>query len=271
MKLVPIIKEAMSKNETSCDIGILGLGWVGKPAALALKEGGFGVWGTVSTYEKAKQLQSEGLFAYVLRLPDSSACLPGPAPRYILYTLPPREGQKRSEQMIRDVIRMAERASVQGAIYLSSTSVYGSAEGWVNESDATEVQSRHSGVIMKRLEDQWASASFPTTILRLGGLYGPGRSPGRFMREKTLRHPNQFVNMTHQSDAIKAIERVLERNVWGETLNIVSQNAQRRSEFYGERVQQLTLGQPAETDGKQVSTQRAREWLGTDFLANSPQ
>ena len=240
----------MSKKKKACDIAILGLGWVGQATAQKLKETGYSLWGTVSTYEKANQLQSDGLFAYVLRLPDANAKFPGPKPEYIIYTLPPREGQERSEKMIQDAIRMAEKASVKGAIYLSSTSVYGSAEGWVDESDAKEVKSRHSGVIMKRLEDQWSEASFPTTILRLGGLYGPGRSPGRFMRGKTISKPNQFVNMTNRDDAVTAIYRVLKKELWGKTLNIVSQNAQRRSEFYGQRLHQPTFGEPAETNGK---------------------
>jgi nucleoside-diphosphate-sugar epimerase len=260
----------MSKKETRCDIAILGLGWVGQATALELKEKGYSLWGTVSSYQKAKKLQSEHLFAYVLRLPDSMASFPGPKPEYMLYTLPPREGQERSKEMIQDAIRMAEETAVKGAIYLSSTSVYGAAEGWVDESDAKEVKSPHSGVIMKRLEDQWSEASFPTTILRLGGLYGPGRSPGRFMRGKTISKPNQYVNMTSQTDAVTAIYRIVKKGLWGKTLNIVSHNAQRRREFYGQRLQQPKFGEPTASDGKQVSTQRARALLGTDFLAEPP-
>ncbi len=257
-------------QSTTCDLAILGMGWVGHAAANELKNRGYSLWGTVSTYEKANQLQSEGLFTYVLRLPESSADLPGPSPSFLIYTLPPRGGQERSEQMIRDAIRMGEQASVQGAIYLSSTSVYTSAEGWVDESDAQEVTSRHSGVIMKRLEDQWAKASYPTTILRLGGLYGPGRSPGRFMRNRTISAPNQYVNMTAQKDVVTAICRVLEGNLWGETFNIITNNYQRRREFYGSLLDDPKFGETGETDGKRVSTARARKWLGSDFLAPEP-
>ncbi len=257
-------------QSTSSDLAILGLGWVGQAAAIELKSRGFSVWGTVSTYEKAKQLQSDGLFAYVLRLPETSAGLPGPPPSFLIYTLPPRGGQERSEQMIRDVIRMGEQAAVQGAIYLSSTSVYPAAEGWVDESDAQAVTSRHSGVIMKRLEDQWEKASFPTTILRLGGLYGPGRSPGRFMRNRTISAPNQFVNMTAQKDVVKAIYRVVEGDLWGKTFNIITINNQRRREFYGSLLDNPQFGEAGKTEGKQVSTARARKWMGSDFLAPEP-
>lgn len=257
-------------KSTNFDLAILGLGWVGQVAAIELKNRGFSLWGTVSTYEKAKKMQSEGIFAYVLRLPDPDAEFPGPTPTYMIYTLPPRGGQERSEQMIRDAMRMAEAASVQGAIYLSSTSVYGAADGWVDESDAEEVTSRHSGVMMKRLEDQWSTASFPTTILRLGGLYGPGRSPGRFMRNRKISSPNQYVNMTAQKDVVKAIGRVLERELWGKTMNIISNNYQTRREFYGAQLGQAEFGEASDTDGKRVSTARARKWLGTDFLAPEP-
>lgn len=259
------------RNQDSCDLGILGLGWIGKAVADRLKDTGYALWGTVSTYEKAKQLQAEELFAYVLRLPDPSASLPGPSPRVLLYTLPPRGGQKRSEQMIQDAIRMAEEADVVGAIYLSSTSVYTSQEGWVDETDAKDVESRHSGVRMKRLEDQWSTASFPTTILRLGGLFGPGRKPGRFMQHREIARPNQYVNMTKQQDAVTAIQRVIELNLWGKTLNIVSNNFETRAEFYGSRIEQPKFGEEVESAGKRVSTAQARGWLGSDFMAPAPE
>lgn len=264
------MSEKQKMKSATCDLAILGLGWVGQAAAIDLKNRDFSLWGTVSTYEKAQKLQSEGIFAYVLRLPESDAEFPGPTPAYMIYTLPPRGGQERSEQMIRDAIRMAETAAVQGAIYLSSTSVYGAADGWVDESDAEEVTSKHSGVIMKRLEDQWETASFPTTILRLGGLYGPGRSPGRFMRNRKISSPNQYVNMTAQNDVVTAIGRVLERALWGKTMNIITNNYQTRREFYGSHLDSAEFGEASDTDGKRVSTARARKWLGTDFLAPEP-
>jgi hypothetical protein len=253
-----------------CDLAILGLGWVGEAAAINLKERGYSLWGTVSTFEKARQLESAGLFAYVLRLPDPMASFPGPTPKVMLYTLPPRGGQKRSEQMIRDAIRMAETAQVKAAIYLSSTSVYGSSDGWVEESDAQDVKSRHSGVRMKRLEEVWSEAAFPTTILRLGGLFGPDRDPGRFMRNRTISAPNQFVNMTEKKDVVTAIYRVLSLPLWGKTLNIITNNYEPRSSFYGSRIDNPQFGEKTASDGKRVSTDQARRWLGTDFLAPGP-
>lgn len=263
---------AKQKSEsTSCDLAIIGLGWLGEAAALRLKSRGYSLWGTVRTYKKAKALQSKGLFTYVLRLPDRSASLPGLNPRVLIYTLPPRGGQERSEQMIQDAIRMAEQASVEAAIYISSTSVYTSQEGWVDESDAQDVESRHSGARMKRLEDQWGTASFPTTVLRLGGLFGPDREPGRFMKNREISNPNQYVNMTEQKDAVTAIYRVLELDLWGKTLNIVSNNYEKRAEFYGSRIDQPQFGEEAESNGKRVSTAQARKWLGIDFLAPAPE
>ena len=60
--------------------------------------------------------------------------------------------------------------------YLSTTGVYGDTKGgWVNENTSPNPQQERS---IRRLscEKQWIETKLPIQILRLPGIYGPGRS-----------------------------------------------------------------------------------------------
>ncbi len=258
------------KDENAAEpVGILGLGWIGKSLAETLLSQGGSIWGTVTTYEKAKNLRQEGVDARVLRLPEIPEISQLPATDFLTYTIPPRGGEKRAQEMIRTAIRIGEELEVKGGIFLSSTSVYPNSGEWVTESDAQSIRSRHSGVRMKELEEVWSEAPFPVTILRFGGLYGPGRSPGRFMKDRTMKNPTGYVNMTHQKDAVESILRVIRKEVWGEVLNIVSVNNQTRKDFYAQFLDQLNVDTGSSQPTKRVSIHRAQRLLGPDFLTDN--
>jgi nucleoside-diphosphate-sugar epimerase len=257
------------EENPSESVGIFGLGWVGKRLAESLQEHGVSVWGSVTTYEKAQILREKGVNAQVLRLPEVPPVSQLPLTDILVYTIPPRGGEEQAEEMIRSAIQIGEELGVRAAIFLSSTSVYSASGGWVTESDAEAIPSRHTGIQIKKLEELWSEAPFPTTILRFGGLYGPGRSPGRFMKDRTIKNPTAYVNMTHQRDAVESILRVIRKEVWGEVLNIVSVNNQTRKAFYSQFLNDPKVDTKVARPSKRVSVQRAQQLLGADFLAHS--
>ncbi|KFE57499.1 SDR family oxidoreductase [Pseudomonas syringae] len=61
-------------------------------------------------------------------------------------------------------------------IFVSSSSVYGQQNGeWVDETSPTDV-STFSGKVMLEAEQLALNSGFPASIVRLTGIYGPGRS-----------------------------------------------------------------------------------------------
>ncbi|MGV6396839.1 SDR family oxidoreductase [Pseudomonas caspiana] len=61
-------------------------------------------------------------------------------------------------------------------IFVSSSSVYGQQNGeWVDETSLTDV-STFSGKVMLEAEQLALNSGFPASIVRLTGIYGPGRS-----------------------------------------------------------------------------------------------
>lgn len=92
--------------------------------------------------------------------------------------------------------------------YLSATSVYGDRNGqWAFEGEAPTPSLRR-GVARARAELNWLEQHPTTEILRLAGIYGPGRAPFERIRSGKARiidAPGHVVNRIHVDDIVRAI------------------------------------------------------------------
>jgi nucleoside-diphosphate-sugar epimerase len=99
-------------------------------------------------------------------------------------------------------------------IFVSSTAVYGVNEGtWVDESTPATGPSSTSAVLVEA-ENLVVAAALESCVLRLGGIYGPGRE--RLIdqvRSGTARIPSAstFTNRIHRDDAAQAIVHLASR------------------------------------------------------------
>ena len=96
-------------------------------------------------------------------------------------------------------------------LFVSSTSVYGQQDGqWVDESSLTE-PARFNGAVMLEAE-QLVLGLAHGIVLRLGGIYGPGRN--RLIKRakggaECVEEPPQYTNRIHSFDAAAAIVHLL--------------------------------------------------------------
>ncbi len=91
----------------------------------------------------------------------------------------------------------------------------------------------NSGRVLEELED-WLH-NLPGTsvdILRLAGLVGPGRHPGRFFAGKTAPDGEHGVNLVHLEDVIGAITLLLQAPKGGHIYNICAPAHPARNVFY---------------------------------------
>jgi nucleoside-diphosphate-sugar epimerase len=105
-----------------------------------------------------------------------------------------------------------DRITPERVLFVSSTAVYGDAAGaWIDES-VTPEPGGFSGRIMREAEDlllkRLDGTGTTPVVLRLGGIYGPGRT--RLIdqvRTGTAAIPDQprFTNRIHRDDAASAI------------------------------------------------------------------
>ena len=83
------------------------------------------------------------------------------------------------------------------------------------------------------------------TILRLSGLVGYDRLPGRFLaNKKELPNGDAPVNIIHRDDCIGLITAVLEQNIWGEIINGSADNHPSRKDFYTKAAERIGLNPP---------------------------
>jgi len=132
-------------------------------------------------------------------------------------------------------------------IYTSSTSVYAQNDGSVvTEASPTEPEADTAKVLVEteKLLLDAASGScgrslhqkFPAVILRVAGIYGPGRGHAfkQFLRGEARIEGDgaRWLNMIHRDDLIGVIIAALERGVPGEIYNAADSAPPRQAEFF---------------------------------------
>ncbi len=101
-------------------------------------------------------------------------------------------------------------------VLVSSTAVYGQIEGeWVDERSPAEPRS-FSGQRMLEAEEIARTSALPATVVRFGGIYGPGRE--RMLRkvragEPCAAQPPHYTNRIHREDCIGILQHLLRVDV----------------------------------------------------------
>lgn len=125
-------------------------------------------------------------------------------------------------------------------VYTSSTGVYGQDDGsWVTEHRPTTPSGETGRALVAAeqvLLDAARERGFPAVILRVAGIYGPGR--GYYLRsflEGSARlegDGSRFVNMIHRDDLVAAILAALERGQPGAIYNVCDDEPTPQREVY---------------------------------------
>ncbi|GAL57522.1 SDR family oxidoreductase [Pseudescherichia vulneris] len=265
-------------------VAIVGLGWLGMPLALSLQSKGWQVTGSKTTQDGVEAARMCGIESYPLKLEPELVCDADDLEALmnvdaLVVTLPARRsgsGDTFYLQAVQEIVDSALARRIPRIIFTSSTSVYGNAEGNVKESMPLQPVT-HSGQTLKELEE-WLH-NLPGTsvdILRLAGLVGPGRHPGRFFAGKTAPNGSQGVNLVHLEDVIAAITLLLQSPKGGHIYNLCAPKHPARSEFYPVMARQLGLAPPQFTDsdagskGKLVDGSRITNELGFEYQYPDP-
>lgn len=191
---------------------IIGLGWYGIPLALNLLQEEFNVMGSTRSVQKQKELQTLGIDATILEYPES-----------------PSESLMDADIVVLNIPPFSEQLSwfknwnwdqKTWVLFVSSISVFPTADS----------------ISAKLLEEQeaWIQSRFTNwTILRLGGLLGNGRHPGKHLSgKKNLQGRLWPVNLIHQEDAVNFTQMVIKENLKSKIYHVVSDEHPTREDFY---------------------------------------
>lgn len=197
---------------------IIGLGDVGCRLAGRLLAAGHRVTG-VRRGEQAPAGVS------LLRADVTAPGLELPAADYVVVLLTPSErGEAGYRHTFVDGTAAVLRAlpmPPRRLFWASSTAVYGQDAGeWVDEASVTAPAAMNGRVLLAGERSVLASG-LPATILRFGGLYGPGRH--RLLHwvergEPVLAEPPQWTNRLHVDDAAALLAHLIACDQRGEAL-----------------------------------------------------
>lgn len=196
---------------TTARIFIFGAGYSGKAFARA-DAGSAAIVGTTRSPEKFDALRQAGIEPLLFdgSLSADVAAHLGTTTHLVNSVAPGEAGDP-----VLDAVRAAilhDMPALRWIGYLSTVGVYGDHGGaWVDETSACRPVSNRSRLRVEA-ERQWLEvgreAGLPVAVLRLSGIYGPGRNAFVNLRDGTARRlikPGQVFNRIHVEDIAGAL------------------------------------------------------------------
>lgn len=225
---------------------IVGCGYVGLPLGAELARRGHAVSGLRRTAEGAEELIAAGLTPVVgdvTRLATLQE-LPGPFD-WVVNTVSSSKGGPEVYRSVyvegtRNLIAWLAGTPLRKFVYTSSTSVYGQSDGAEVTEESPAEPGTETGRLLIETEEVLRTAAradnFPAVVLRVAGIYGPGRGHlfQQFLRDEARISGDggRLINMIHRDDVVGAIVAALERGEPGRTYNVVDDEGVTQLAFF---------------------------------------
>lgn len=196
---------------------IIGCGYVGKEVARLWQQQGLIVTATTTSPERVEELQNVADQVHVLKGTDPDAlqdCLVDQ--QVVLVSVGSKRGTSYAETYLGTAKTLAEvlpQTQVKQLIYTSTYSVYGQHHGAiVTEETVVQPATANGEVIAETERTLLGIAGLQVCVLRLGGIYGPGRTLERIYSRAAGQtrggSGGEAANWIHRSDIVSAIEFV---------------------------------------------------------------
>ncbi len=214
---------------------IVGCGYVGVPLGAELARLGHEVHGFNRSAARDEELARAGVrpLRGDVTQPADLAALPGPYD-WIVNTVSASGSSEEDYQRAyldgaRCLLQWLKGASLAKYVYTSSTGVYGQQDGSVVKEDSATEPGTPTGRVLVATEQALLEAArewrFPAVILRVAGIYGPGR--GYWLKQYLKNEAriegagDRVLNMIHREDVAGCIVAALRNGRRGEVYNAV--------------------------------------------------
>ncbi|MFT5635571.1 MAG: nucleoside-diphosphate-sugar epimerase [Cognaticolwellia sp.] len=253
-------------------VSIIGCGWLGQALAQRLLASNINIIASYQSPETLGKLSELDIPATQLILPlvddvMASNCLEKIAgvdlrlfqQDVLIIAIPPqlKKGRLDYQLKIQQLVHLAELGSTQHIILLNSTAIYNGLVGRVDEASQLALKAEK---VTSLLAAEQAVKTFTKRvhILRLAGLVGPNRHPGKFLQAKRVfENASAAVNLVHQTDVVNIIEKLInfdsvdsKKSIY----NVVSNTDSDRRGYYQAAAQVLSLPVPKFAEEQQQNS-----------------
>lgn len=270
---------------------IVGCGYIGLPLGAELVRLGHDVSGLRRSTSAQTDLLAAGIKPLVgdITRPEDLAGLPASF-EWVVNCVASGGGGADDYRRVyldgaRNLIGWLGSATPLKFVYTSSTSVYGQNDASpVSEASPAEPPSETAQVLVETEELLLEAAGqrrWPAVILRVAGIYGPGRGHGfrQYLKNEARIEGNgrRFLNMIHRDDVVGCIIAALRSGRGGEVYNAVDDEPVTEIDFFEWLAGTLGRGLPATVPvdagaarkrgvtNKKVSNRKLKEDLGYRF------
>jgi nucleoside-diphosphate-sugar epimerase len=235
------------------DTLIFGCGYIGLPVARELISRGHSCAAVTRSRERGTQLASAGITPLIADVCDPASLASLSAAKRVLWAV----GYDRASPHSKEAVYVAGLGHALAAVkphsphvvYISSTSVWGFDDGrWVDET--TPIHPTNEGGRICAAAEEMLQQHIPLenrTILRLAGIYGPGRLLAKAEAlqkgEPLAGSGDAWLNLIHQTDAARLATRLLLEG-GPEVVLGVDHEPVRRTDYYSELARLIAAPPP---------------------------
>jgi nucleoside-diphosphate-sugar epimerase len=267
---------------------VVGCGYIGLPLAGELVRGGHEVCGINRSADKAPKLRALGVQPLTADISQRKA-LDG-LPRefdWVVNTVSSNKGGLEDYQRIflegtHNLVDWLLAAPPRKYVHTGSTSVYTQMDGSLVKETSPAQPTTEMGLVLAETEQTLLRAfrdrKFPAVLLRVAGIYGPGRGHLflQYLKDdaRIAGKGERLLNMIHRDDAVAAIIAALKNGRPGEIYNVVDDEPVPQIHFFRWLSETLGKNMPPFAEGgagegrkrvlthKKVSNRRLRMELG---------
>ncbi len=249
---------------------IVGCGDIGERIAALCAKQNLPVFGLVRSEASVSRLKQAGITPMQAGLADAQSLtdLPTAGATIIYLAPPPSEGD--TDPLIRCFLAAIPGQQLpERLVLLSTTAVYGDCQGeWIDETHPVNPQTARG---QRRLDAEQAVREWSNktgvaiVILRVGGIYGPGRLPiARIEKGLPILKESEspFTNRIHQDDLAQVCVAAAERGRAGEIYNVSDGQPSTMSRYFKDIARVYDLSMPPE-----VSLEEAQQVMSAGMLS----
>lgn len=252
---------------TNAPLSIIGCGFVGKLLARQLLHKNMSVASYVSSDSSLAECQSKNIPCQQINLDKSQSDLDLTGQRVIYLVPPPHSG--RADTRMRHFLEAIQNHVPEKFVLISTTGVYGDCDGaWIDETrplNPTADRAHRRADAEQQVQNFCQQHAIPLVILRVAGIYGPGKIPvERIKRGEPVvnQQDSPFTNRIHVADLVTVCERALMNMTIQGVYNVTDGHPGTMYEYFTGIASMLNLPAPPA-----ISLEQAKQQLSEGMLS----